>query len=1013
MANFVTNPEDPQYMMGDFDFSDQFFVNEEIIITPVQDGTKSSISQIISDFANFRDFLLVGHLNARSVCKHFYEIERILRECKFDVVGVSETFLKIHSPKNLCTIAGFKFFRNDRSNAAGGGVGIFIREELNPKLINLPQKLAQPEMIFVEVQTKSAKVAVGTIYKPPKIPYGVFAKIQENLAYISTKYCHTIISGDFNTNLLEADSLPAKFFQLNVTEPLGFTQVVNKPTRVTSETSTLLDLFLVSNSECVKTCNVVDIPGVSDHCMIYMAYKIQKQKYKPKTITKRDFKNFNQEDFLNDIANAPWELIFAVNEDEVDNKATIFENYFRDIIDKHAPMKTFTVKYPKAPWLTDNIKTHMDERDRQKNKFNNIKHQLQKVPDWTPEHHRLTHLLKNADQQFKTLRNLVNREIRESKINTFNTEVNDKIKFAKQYHAALKRHDVVESKFSNSNSCNFDPNELNKAFTANNNAKIDEQKVSNETNRILEASSTPVFNFTEVSVAEVVKIVKSLKSNACGIDNISSQFLKIAIDLLAPYITHIINVSFKHNTFPDRWKQAIIKPIPKNDNPSSPTDFRPISLLPAISKIIEKIACRQITHFFAKNKKLDHLQSAYKRFHSTATALLHITDEIFKATDKSLVTLLILLDYSKAFDTANHNIILAKLQSFGFKGEALEWVNSYLSGRKQKVRTDLGESEWINLQNGVPQGSILGPLFFLVLVSDLHQCILNGKYHMYADDTQLYYHCKWSEVANVIPKINQDLSRILNFSSNNCLRLNAGKSYYIIIGSQPNISKIKDIVLPQVVLDNKNIERKSHVKNLGVIFDETLSWTNHVNKMVSTAFYKLKQSYRFKNFLSQEAKISICEGYVLSHFNYCDTVYNSMSELLKYKIQKVQNTCTRFIFGLKKFDHISSHFAQLQTLNMEERRLVHGLTTMHKIVTEVSPDYLISKITFHNNLHDYNTRNKNKIVVGASRTTTYDKSYFPTFSRLYNSLSNTGINMNVTADTMRKKAKTFVIAQRV
>ena len=138
-----------------------------------------------------------------------------------------------------------------------------------------------------------------------------------------------------------------------------------------------------------------------------------------------------------------------------------------------------------------------------------------------------------------------------------------------------------------------------------------------------------------------------------------------------------------------------------------------------------------------------------------------------------------------------------------------------------------------------------------------------------------------------------------------------------------------------------------------------------------------------------------------------------MSELLKYKIQKVQNTCTRFIFGLKKFDHISSHFAQLQTLNMEERRLVHGLTTMHKIVTEVSPDYLISKITFHNNLHDYNTRNKNKIVVGASRTTTYDKSYFPTFSRLYNSLSNTGINMNVTADTMRKKAKTFVIAQRV
>ena len=254
--------------------------------------------------------------------------------------------------------------------------------------------------------------------------------------------------------------------------------------------------------------------------------------------------------------------------------------------------------------------------------------------------------------------------------------------------------------------------------------------------------------------------------------------MKIAIDFIAPYITHIINASFKHNKFPDRWKHAIIKPIPKNDNPASPSDFRPISLLPAISKIIEKIACRQICQFFAHNKRLDNLQSAYKKFHSTTTALLHITDDIYKATDKSLVTILILLDYSKAFDTANHKIILAKLQSFGFRDVALDWVESYLTGRKQKVKNDLGESDWINLKNGVPQGSILGPLLFLVLVSDLHESIINGKYHMYADDTQIYYHCKWSEVANVIPKINQDLNRVLNFSTNNCLKLNAEKSFF-------------------------------------------------------------------------------------------------------------------------------------------------------------------------------------------------------------------------------------------
>ena len=133
---------------------------------------------------------------------------------------------------------------------------------------------------------------------------------------------------------------------------------------------------------------------------------------------------------------------------------------------------------------------------------------------------------------------------------------------------------------------------------------------------------------------------------------------------------------------------------------------------------------------------------------------------------------------------------------------------------------------------------------------------------------------------------------------------------------------------------------------------------------------------------------------------------------MKHKIQKVQNTCTRFIFGLKKYDHISSHFAQLQTLNMEERRIVHGLTTMHKIVKKITPDYLTSKINFHNNLHNYNTRNRNNIVVGVSRTTTYDNSYFPTFSRLYNNITNTGINMNVTVNTFRKNAKSYVISRR-
>ena len=168
--------------------------------------------------------------------------------------------------------------------------------------------------------------------------------------------------------------------------------------------------------------------------------------------------------------------------------------------------------------------------------------------------------------------------------------------------------------------------------------------------------------------------------------------------------------------------------------------------------------------YFISNNYLDKFQSAYRQKHSPITALLDITDNIYKSLDESEITILVLLDYSKAFDCANHTLILAKLKSFGFHNTALKWVNSYLSDRSQKVFTEVGESSWIGLQNGVPQGSILGPLFFTILVSDIYKEIKFCNYHLYADDTQLYISGKVSDIVNLIERLNMDLERIGNFS---------------------------------------------------------------------------------------------------------------------------------------------------------------------------------------------------------------------------------------------------------
>ena len=310
--------------------------------------------------------------------------------------------------------------------------------------------------------------------------------------------------------------------------------------------------------------------------------------------------------------------------------------------------------------------------------------------------------------------------------------------------------------------------------------------------------------------------------------------------------------------------------------------------------------------YLKETNYFDNLQSAYKHSHSTVTALLNVTDDIYECLENSELVFLVLLDYSKAFDCANHRLILAKLKAAGFRDDSLKWIFSYLSDRRQKVTTSQGESIWSDVFNGVPQGSVLGPLLFTVLVSDLRDAIRRGRYHMYADDTQLYYSCKCEDVNGTIENINSDLSRISEYSKKNCLKLNAEKSKYIIIGSRQNLKKLKTIHLDPVRIDGKLIEREYEAKNLGITFDEELSWIRHVNLLIAKSYGKLKQGFRFKNFLNEGSKFKMTETYILSQFNYGDIILQNLSEQSQKKIQKVQNRCVRFIFGLRKYDHISA-----------------------------------------------------------------------------------------------------------
>ena len=953
---------------------------------------KTPLQQITNDYAKFSNSLRVGHLNAVSVSKHRDEIYRIVHGADMDILLVSETNMKNDTPKNRINMPGYKLFRRDRLHADRGGVAIYIKTQISAKYIQLKYKELEPELLCIEADINRTKVFIGVLYKSPKSKYWVYDNVLEELAFLTTKYDHNIIMGDLNIDQLKRNTAAYRYLHNSFLDPLQLTQLVTKPTRITEKTSTLLDLIMVTAPENVKVSNVTDIPGISDHFLIYMAYNITRKKFKPQYITRRDFRNFSDENFCKDMEEAPWGNIYAPEEEEIDQQVSILENIYTDIIEKHAPMRTVKVRQPiPTPWITDEIIEAMDQRDKYKSKFNTYRDPL-------------------IFKTYKKLKNHVTSLVRKAKYKDFRDRVNSKIKQAKAFHLALKECLVVDSKKKILEEMSLEPDKLNTCFTAHNNADTDENMIEVEISNITRIISPFSLFFREVTELEVIKIVKTLKSNSAGIDGINAFFLKKSINYSIHALTEIINTSLRHSIFPKRWKKAIVIPIPKCDNPTSEKDFRPISLLCIFSKILEKVVAAQLIEYLVNTGLFDKFQSAYRKYHSTTTALLHILDHIYKALDNNEITVLTLLDYSKAFDTTNHKLILAKLKSLGLKDTALNWIKSYLSERTQKVKTSKGTSTELSLKNGVPQGSVLGPILFTILISDLNKHLKHCNYHCYADDTQIFKSGRVSEINDIISDMNEDLTAISDFSRRNCLHLNYDKNKYIIFASKHNLSRLNSMHINALSIDDQPIERKSVVKNLGVFMDESLSFESHIVKLIQRAYLKLKTSWKYSKFLSEASKIIIVESYVLSQYNYCNVIFRTATKTLWDRIQRTQNNCVRFIYNLRKYDHISSDFSKLNTLNMYNRSLLHALTYMFKCVTEKVPVYLSEKIRYVRDTNPRITRAQNQLA-GYSFNNRYGaETFFNRVSGIFNNFTKkVAIDLNCSTVTFKRKVVQYLL----
>lgn len=675
--------------------------------------------------------------------------------------------------------------------------------------------------------------------------------------------------------------------------------------------------------------------------------------------------------FLKDLHAMPWE---DVNEqDNIDDMVKVFNYLLNLIFDEHAPLQKVKIKESPSPWITDNIKLMMSLRDKALHRAN----RTQKESHFA---------------YYKNMKNMVTSALRREKEAFFSHYVNKNKHKPQQMWNYLKKTSVL----NNSTLPDIPPN-LNNPDDINNffldvpgDSNIDENLLNYyKHNRF----GSDDFNLHNTNMDEVSKIIRAITTNAAGWDTVTAEMLRMTLPVTLPIITRIINVSINDKIFPGDWKVAKIKPLPKSSSVKQLNDLRAISILPVMSKIIERVVCTQLTKFLENSTILPAIQSGFRAQHGTATALAEVTDNIIASADVGDGSILVLLDFSRAFDCISAELLLAKMSYYGISHAARDWFSSFLRNRTQFVVTEDGKGELKKSQQkiiprGCPQGSILSPLLFILYTTDLIKNIKHCKIHLYADDTQVYYSFKHQKTLEAVQLINEDLGKIYEWTKKNALVLNPKKSKYLVLGTKRQCEQIIKYA-PDLKINGIMIERVNHAKNLGLLMDSELRFEEHISQKIRTAFFRLKVLYGIRSYLTEEVRIMLTEALILSIFNYCDVVYGPrLLEKTSRAIQRVQNACARFCFTIPKRSHITPYLNNKKIIKMQGRRELHLAGLVYKVVRNKKPEYLYNKIEWQGESHGIHTRSKARKMISCPKhkTKNYKGSFKYASSKIWNNI---------------------------
>jgi len=786
------------------------------------------------------------------------------------------------------------------------------------------------------------KIIVINIYRPPRNNVDDIAGFSNDLEKVFScfdKEKNIILAGDFNIDLLNihANQHINEYFENFISS--GYVPCLTLPTRLTSYSGTLIDNIFLKMSGNFHLFSGSLISDISDHLLCFTTLKC---------------KIFNGNDKFIKISTSPNDVLTNIKSDlnktdiceklnsltsiDVNMHYTEFNNILQNLIATHTQTKVVKFnkhRHKKSKWITNGILKSISYRDKLYAKY-------KKTPSTSAYHDEL-----------KTHLNLYNRMLRKCIRQT--KKIYYETLFTKYKNDIKKTWGCVNSILNKSQNTTEYPssflinneyvdnfseivNEFNKYFT-----EIGSKLANNiETPRngsfkdYLISKQTVSFEFKPVSPEDIIKIIDELKpKTSSGLDKISNRFLKYVKKELSSTLSKLINISLAQCTFPDQLKIAKITPIFKSKNQYLLENYRPISILPGISKIFEKVMYNQITDHFNDNNLFYLSQYGFRKGHNTEYATVELINRITSEMDENKSPLNIYLDMSKAFDTIDHVILLEKLEHYGMKNKSLKLLRSYMTNRLQYVELNNAKSTLLPIQTGVPQGSILGPLLFIIYINDLSNASDLFYPIIYADDTTLFTTLQASHSLDTqkdtSENINKELSKVDTWLKLNKMSLNCNKTKAMIF-HKPQ----KHIQYPKIKIQDQEIEYVKQFNFLGITLDCHLRWKPHALNVSKKLSKTIGIMNKLKHVLPTEVMILIYNSLFLSYLNYGLFLWGWQCQ----NIGKLVKRAVRIISKAKYNAHTGLLFKNNCLLNFESLCKLHDYKLCYKLSNGMLPEYL-------------------------------------------------------------------------